>query len=37
MTRLRATRQDAIIAAALAIPSLVQVLVAPIAPRPSAC
>jgi signal transduction histidine kinase len=33
MTRLRATRQDAMIAAALAIPSLVQVLVAPIAPR----
>ena len=33
MTRLRATRQDAIIAAALALPSLVQVLVAPIAPR----
>jgi signal transduction histidine kinase len=34
MHRLRATRQDALIAAALAIPSLVQVLVAPIASRP---
>ena len=34
MTRRRPHRTDALIAAALAIPSLVQVLVAPIAPRP---
>ena len=34
MHRIRATRQDTLIAAALAIPSLVQVLVAPIASRP---
>jgi signal transduction histidine kinase len=33
VTRLRPSREDALLAAALAIPSLVQVLVAPIAPR----